>query len=216
MSGTTYAGFCRRFQPGRASSFIRHAADDLKRGDAVVLCCRVSRCLQKRRGNVADQEANLRNVAARYGANVVGVVQHVGSGVDACWLARAVALAAAHGGAKLLAETTPRFVRPPQYDRDCQDAQAREMDLMFLRYCTEGNTLVSDLHPDAMPAAVRAYERRRGQHAKGNRGGRPKRLKRRRAELRPRALEMRRQGLSLGQIAAALEVPRATVQRWVR
>lgn len=214
MSRTDYGGYRRRFKPGRASDYICLAAKYLKPGTRVVLCLRVSRYAQKRHGNLADQEANLRKAVARRGAIVVAVVRHVGSGYDPDWLAVAAGRAAVHG-AVLLAETTDRFIRTRLYDRDCQDVQARPGDLEYLRYCTDGMLLLTDLRPDATPEEVRTYQIRRGRLEKDKQGGRPMRPKNRRAKLKPEALKLRRDGVPLSEIEKRLKLPLSTVQRWV-
>jgi len=130
--------------------------------------------MQNRNGNLADQETNLRRKANRLGAEVVGVVGHVGSGTDPYWVGRAVAIAEKHE-AKLYAETTDRFVRHPAYhSKDNPNAQARESELRDLAWWADGVVLTTDLDPNASPWESRSYQRKRGQRFKGNRGGRPK------------------------------------------
>ena len=96
-----------------------------------MLACRVSTHHQDHNKNLADQETNPRERAARLGATVVGVVKHVGSGCDPWWLARAVVLAETHE-AKLFAESVDRLIRSPAYTKTNQEAQARNVDLLDL------------------------------------------------------------------------------------
>jgi hypothetical protein len=222
----------RRLQRGRASDCIKHAVEELHSGDKVVVCCRVSGHTQRLKKNLADQELNLRNRAVERGAMVVGVVRHVGSGTDPYWLARAVVLAK-ETGAKLFAESTDRFVRHPGYhSNEGPDWQARETDLEDLEFWADGVTLVTDLHPDALPEEVRFYQQNRGQVAKQNKGGRPpkgdrpakREWKKRRLAWINQARDMRWEGLSLRSIADRLNamgdgfppVTAKTVWNWLR
>jgi hypothetical protein len=126
------------FKAGKASKYIKHCGTEIRRGDKVILCCRASGRMQNHTGNLADQEANLREQMERLGAIVVGVITHVGSGWEPYWLMRAAALAERHG-AKLVAETTDRFIRNDLYhSRDRPNAQATEIELKRLRNETLG------------------------------------------------------------------------------
>ncbi|NLF72082.1 MAG: helix-turn-helix domain-containing protein [Candidatus Anammoximicrobium sp.] len=205
---------------GKASNCIR-PIDDLRPGDNVILCCRVSGCTQKRRNNLSDQEANLRQAVEQRGAVVVDVVKYVGSGWDPSWL-RKPARQATEAGEKLVAESTNRFIRHLDYHSDNNpDAQASESDLEELRLWTLDVPLVTALDPDATPGQERAYEIDRGRRQKGKKGGRPRNKKpgekkRRREKQLPRALRFHARGLSLGEIAALTKTPRSTVQKWIK
>ena len=156
-----------RLEPGRASAYIKHAPEEIRPGDRVILCCRVSGHVQDRNGNLRDQEKNLRKRAAELGACVIDVETYVGSGRDAYWLIRP-ALKARERGAKLYAESTDRFIRHPDYhSKTYPDAQARDFELQELQTLTLGVPLLTDLHPDSSPSEVRGFQRRRGQAAKG-------------------------------------------------
>ena len=162
--------------PGRASEYIEHATEEIKPGNRVVLCCRVSGHVQEKNKNLADQEKHLRERAKRLGAEVAEVVSYQGPGADPYpyWLVRARLLAERHG-AKLLAETTDRLVRHPLYhSANHPDLQAREADLREMQRLTKGIIIATDLNPDASPEEVRSYQRKRGQEMKGNCGGRPR------------------------------------------
>lgn len=122
--------------PGKASNYIVH--DCNRPGDKVILCCRVSSHEQNRRRNLEDQETNLRREMEKRGAVVVHVRKYEGSGVDPIWPAGAAAMAKEQG-AKLVAETTDRFIRHPSYhSKKRPDLQAHGMHLDKLRLCTEG------------------------------------------------------------------------------
>lgn len=210
-----------RVEPGQASKYIGHAKKKIRPGDKVVLCLRVSQRSQFHNRNLDDHEANLRRVARRLGAVVVDVVRYVGSGWDPFWLGKAAAIARQHG-ASLLAETTDRLIRHPAYhSQDNPDAQARDSDLREMQDFTDGVLVLTDLHPDASPSKVRSYQRKRGQWAKHQRGGRPKNnkagyKKERRKAVLPRVLEMRRRGATLGDIVALAKVPKMTASDWIR
>jgi len=177
---------------GRASDYIRHAPEEIKPGDKLILACRVSECEQDRKGNLADQEANLRERAENLGAIVLRVVSQVESGYKPWWVGRAVFLAKQYG-AKIFAESTDRLIRTPAFDKKNQDAQARDSDLRYLVWWSEGVVLATDLHPDATPKETRSYQRKRGQRMKGNRGGRPSVLNDRRALARAVGRLLRKQ-----------------------
>ena len=163
-----------RLLRGQAGDYIKHAIDELRPGDRVILCCRVSACTQDHDGNLANSVANLTERAEYFGAKVIWVKKYVGSGFDPWWLAWAVEFAKKNG-AKLFAETTNRFIRNPGYNSAKNPyAQARDADLQDLQWWTKGVTLVTDLDPNASAHDELSYHRKRGQKFKGNRGGRPK------------------------------------------
>jgi hypothetical protein len=211
-----------RVERGRASERLWHLADALKHfgPGRYVICCRESSWKQQRRRNLMDQRAELLQVCNEIGASVVGEIMHVGSGFDPSWL-RPAARMAKESGALILAESTDRLIRHPDYhSKTNPDAQASERELCELAFWLDDVVAVTVLHPDATPYEVRSYQRRRGQRAKGNFGGRPPKKvagykRRRREALEPRAIRLRQRGLSLAEIAVALECARTTIQRWV-
>jgi hypothetical protein len=171
---------------------------------------------QEQRGNHFDQQAKLRKAVAKLGGVVVGVTSLQVSGFDPYWLAGPVEIAKRRK-AKLVAESTNRFIRHPAYhSKDNPTAQARESDLDDLRWWTQGLELVTIHDPDAEPGGERSEQIKRGQDAKGRKGGRPRKRRRWPKETREQARELRRAGASLGEIARELGVPRPTVQYWLR
>jgi Homeodomain-like domain len=208
------------FPPGKASDYIRHACKEIKWGDKVVIWCRVSHHTQDHNGNLNDQEQNLRDELTRMGAIVCDIVREVGPGWRGDGLNRAAAIARKHG-AKLVAESTCRLIRPFDYHSSKNpDAQAREHDLLCLKARTEGVVLVTLLHPDASPAEERAYQTRRGQEAKGRKGGRPAKQPPgytidRFREMLPIVLRLREGGATIRKIAEETGVPRSTVCDWL-
>jgi hypothetical protein len=85
----------------------------------------------------------------------------------------------------------------------------------------DGVQAQTHLHPDASPAEVRSYQRKRGQWAKGRRGGRPAAMPvgyklRIRLLLRPYAAAMHREGTSIRGISKTLGVPAMTCFGWLK
>lgn len=209
----------RRLSPGKASNYIK-PIDTIKPGDKVILCCRVSTHEQGRTKKLARQVAYLRRKLEDRGAVIIFVVEHEGAGCDPYWLAKATEMAKTHG-AKLVAESTCRFIRHPAYhSKDNWTAQARDLDLQELWFWTEGVTLVTLIDPDASPEQEKAIQTHRGQCASGRKGGRPKQQqpgykKRQRLAMLPRVLRLREFGATFGEIARKTGLPRSTVQDWV-
>lgn len=233
---------------GRAIDYIRPFA--IEPGDTVFLVCRVSRRQQKT--HLKHQEQNLRALVEAAGGIVAGsAFHHCGSGFDLevdndpeftfdlsllCnsdflpqrhfgdpdWLNKATAEAKRSGAKFMLAESTDRFMRHPDYKSDSNpNAQARARDLVSLGLRTYGMELMTAVHPDALTSEVRSYHQRRGRDATGRRGGRPRKktpgyMVRRREDKMPQAQQLRRDGLSYGEIAKALGLARSTVQRWTQ
>ena len=208
-----------RLRPGDASSYISKLGPQ-HAGRKVVLVCRVSRRHQSDRGNLKNQEANLRRAAESVGAIVVLVIRYVGSGVNPWWVERAAMFAQQHG-AILLAESTDRFIRPLDYhSKRNPHAKPTRMDLDDLRFYAAGAPLVTLCEPNAELAEVRSLHSKRGQRSKGRKGGRPRSrtpgyLKQRRTALIDRVKRLRRRGRSLRAIARKTGVPFNTVHRWI-
>ena len=162
-----------RNQRGTASDYIAPFSA-LVPGDRVIIICRVSTRTQGKNGNLVDQKRFLRRELENLGCKIIGVVAYSESGFDPYWLGQAVRQAKA-SNAKLVAETTDRFIRHPLYhSKRNPDAQARETDLGNLEDATDGVPLVTFLHPDASPTDVRSHQRKRGQQQKNRKGGRPR------------------------------------------
>lgn len=81
----------------------------------------------------------------------------------------------------------------------------------------DGVEAMTLLHPDATPAEVRSYQRKRGQKAKGNKGGRPAKTKPEKNRKRwfRTVFAMKREGASYRKIAAATGVPSKTCHNWI-
>jgi hypothetical protein len=135
---------------------------------------------------------------------------------------RQAAKLAKQENAQILAETTSRLARSHLYDpKDRPDAQPTEAEFQSLQEYVEGVPLVTALDPDATPGEERAYQTKRGQQAKGHKGGRPPKRKTgykklRRETVLPRVLELRQLGATISQIALLTGVPRMTIFGWLR
>jgi len=130
---------------GQASKFI-DGISYFRRGDYVVIICRVSHRNQKK--NLVAQANNLREVAQKLGLIVIDVVEYIGPGNDP--------------------ESTDRFIRSPHYTKFNQDEQARYSELQDLYLYTKGTELVTHLYPDAKLNEVKAYQCERGMNTKQN------------------------------------------------
>lgn len=207
----------RKSAAAKASDYIQ-PFETIQAGDVVLPVCRVSGPAQQQNGDLDDAEALLLSELSGRKSTAIGpVLKTVASGSDPSWLAPAVALAKQHA-AKLLAETTDRFIRPPDFDpRKCPDAQPTAEDFERLLAVTGDVVLVTLIDPDATPEEIRSHQRWRGQFVKRRRGGRPVTNKKaQREKKRPLAIQRRREGRSLAAIAAELRVPRSTIQDWVK
>jgi len=97
--------FFPRYQQGNFSK-VFSSFDELTPDDRPFLIERVSGC--ERRANLIDQDKNLRSAVEPIVTpdNIVGSVQHVGSGVDLRWLWYATEESISLGATCLVGETT--------------------------------------------------------------------------------------------------------------
>jgi hypothetical protein len=185
----------------------------------------VSERFQGYTGNLNDQKATVLRELARLGIPVIAVYKKIEPGwrLELCPERASLAAAAQRArkhGAILVAESTSRFIRNIDWTTDNQDAVPTKEEFEQLTNLTGGVPLATILYPGASSGEERGYQSRRGQVAKGRKGGRsPKRKpgykKQRRLALKPEALRLRRDGCGLGTIAKQLGVPKSTVQCWV-
>lgn len=209
------------FRTGKASKYIKWALLELKPGDRVVLWCRVSSCKQKRKKNLRDQERSLRRYVEKRGGIVVDVVAVVESGWNAWSLCDAVSLAE-ELGAKVLAESTDRFIRHPDYHSELRP-HLQPLEIHFqnnLSFAQGRAILMTVVYPDKSLSKCKGYQIKRGLREKGSKVGRPPKTKplakkRMRAELAPKARAMHEAGDSVRQIAKALGVSSSTVWDWI-
>lgn len=169
----------RRFKKGDATQVITHQG--IYPGDRVLVFGRASSGPQEANGNAADQTKFLSNFVEEKSAIVVGTfeIQHSGWADldDSCefasrdWILDAVILAI-QNEAKILAESTDRFVRHPHFHTEHGfDLQATDYDLQDLAMWTMGVSLHTYLHPNATHGEVRSHQTKRGKQAKGSHGG---------------------------------------------
>jgi DNA invertase Pin-like site-specific DNA recombinase len=183
--------------------------------------CRVSTPEQDANGNLDEQMMTawrqLRAAGHRHIAVYDGVETSRVHG-NRIIFERAIDDARQHG-AILVAASRDRFIRAASFGRGqkakCEPPSDHEYrELVRL---ADGVPLATIIHPD--DPGVRAEQIKRGQRAKGRRGGRPPKKppgykRQRRIELRPRAIELRRQGWALRRIGAALNVNESTLRGW--
>jgi DNA invertase Pin-like site-specific DNA recombinase len=214
--------------PAKASNFIQHleALARERPGLTAVVYCRVSERFQHHTGNLDDQQAAVLRELARLGIPVIAVYPSVESGwqLADCPERQRLTDAAEHArevGAVLVAETLSRFIRAVNWTTQNQDAVPVQEEYEQLLAITGGVTLATIFHPDTPPRVERSHQTRRGQRAKGRKGGRPAGKKRKQKANWPmpvklEANRLRRQGISIGRIAKRLGVPKPTVQYWLR
>lgn len=198
--------------PGKASDWIRHA-EGLPSGTKVVVYCRVSSTPQQSAGNLKEQLSEVLAIAKGLGLVVVATYMEACSG----WVRNREALefTAARAkveGAKLLADSVDRYIRNEHFNSETNwEVQPTVAEFRCLAEETLGLELHSCLSPDATPREVRSHQTRRGQKAKGKRGGRPLSRK---GKLE-RAKQLSAEGQTNAEIARLLGVHRSTVGRWL-
>ncbi len=198
-----------RYTPGIASEFIHHLPDLLANGARpVVVYCRVSTLSQKLKGNLDDQVTEaiqmLGALGISRGPNLL-VVAHVGaSSINANRfdLERAIESARRRNGI-VVAVHRDRFIRSSIFDGRRETELPRIAEYMRLKHMADNVPLATLYDPD-QPA--RSNQIKRGQKAKGNRGGRPRKRawKKRRLRRINLAREWRNDGKSYQQIADLL------------
>src|SRR5262249_35773686 len=118
-------------------------------------------------------------------------------------------------GIPLVALTTNRFLRHRDFHTiNNPHVLPTDEDYRQLRRCTEGAMLATISNPDGTNREQAKVLSNVGQEATGRTGGRPGpgyKKKRRLRDL-PKAVEMRRQGHSIREIASELKRPPATIQ----
>jgi DNA invertase Pin-like site-specific DNA recombinase len=203
------------YRRGHAGRVIGHAKDAIKPGTRVLIGCRVSH--RNYQSNLKDQEACLRRGYPQ--ATVVGVVAEVWSAIDNTgfveWL---VARARELKADVILVESTDRLIRNSNFIATENDLQASEVELDWLAVALDGMMAVTHVDPDAT-SEVRRQRSDRGQQAKGNKGGRPRRgrySKPLRDDLLPRVTDLVEKGMSKRAIARELGVGESTIRVWLQ
>lgn len=207
--------------PGRARRYIKRFA--VHPGQIFMLVRRVSTQQQNKTQNLADQESNLwEQVTSRGGIAVtLDCGEFEGSGYDPYWISDLARIAKATG-ATLLAESTDRFVRNVHFHpKKFPQLRATDAELKELIRCTFGVPLMSWLDPDMPLSKVKSFQTKRGQRAKGRKGGRPRnqlpgyKKARKDAKLK-KVLFYDWIGASLRGIEKRTGVPFKTAQRWIK
>jgi hypothetical protein len=200
----------------------------LKAGQKVVLVARVSTSEQQRNGNLDESMARLWDEAEQRGCVVIYEYAYVGSGKYPALLPAVEAALA--DDAVLVFETVDRAIRPLNFHPiKNPNAPLLADDLQRLKKLTRGVPLFTIGEPDASPGENRGSQTTRGQRAKGNRGGRPRKAvtnpgsrKAFRAKWLPLVLELHRARVSRWNIAervtreAGRRITYASVCRWTK
>ena len=182
----------------------------LPHGTRIIVWLRVSDTDQK--GHLRGQLANLRKAIEERGLIVVGFV------VDACPATnkknfrnagRAARLAKRHH-AVVLAESTDRLCRSPEFGPDNQQAIASRDDWKRLISAFKGVCLFTIVEPEATPNNIKSIQTSRGKQI-------PKKAKSKetKIELIAEVQWMRDCGASFGQIATALDEAKSTIHFWI-
>lgn len=167
-----------RITPGIASEFIHHLPSLIEREGqrSVVLYCRVSMADQEQNGNLDDQMKDalqtLRKMGFRLGQDlfVFDGVERSRIQDDRLLLERAIA-EAKERGAILVAVHRDRLLRNQFVDKTWKIEPPTIVEYLQLKGLAGDVPLATIQHPD--DPAARSEQIKRGQRAKGNRGGRP-------------------------------------------
>ena len=213
------------FEPGAneigiASDYISDNRS-LKRGQRVVIYCRVSGNVQERSQNLSNQGENLKNELKQRGFVVLEIISEVASGWkedrDGLLLAAEYALA---NNAVLVAESVTRFIRSKDFNNQINwKVPPTVAEYRRLQRDTQGVKLATLVAPDATPEEIRSYETKRGKTGKGKPGGRPKKQAgrgdpERKEMMLPKVKWMLWLGSSLKEVAEILGVSPTTVMNW--
>lgn len=192
----------------------------------VILYLRDSARSQDYNKNLKNQERVLRRRLKKLDIPVVDCFSEVISG----WvtdhhrgaLRQAVCKARKFKHAVILAASADRFLRSRDFHtKDNPDALPTKAEFEKLKKLICGVPLLTGIHPDMPWRKVRSYYTKWGQRTKGNKGGRPveKRsgwtIKRREKKL-PRVRKLLKRGKNVTEIAGKLQIPRSTVDDWVK
>jgi DNA invertase Pin-like site-specific DNA recombinase len=213
-------------QPGVASQYIFHLEELIQREPKpVVLLCRVSSPEQVRNGNLGEAEADALHTLRQLGVEPVATFSSWETSSvfgDRLTLERAIIAARQHS-AILVAPSRDRFLRSRLFGRGqpMKIEPPATVEYQELLRMAGGVPLATIEHPNS--TAARSNQTRRGQRAKGNSGGRPRKQKR--GDYKPSHNEdrlnvsktfwMRGCGLPIGQIAKNTGRSKSTIQSWI-
>jgi DNA invertase Pin-like site-specific DNA recombinase len=201
----------------RCSNFVFYIGD-IAPFSLLVLYVRES--TRSQRLNLPYQNAYLKNEVEKLGFVVVEIFEEIGSGwVDGRPEFERAVLKAQSMRAVLVAACMDRFRRCWRYQTECETPPLNLFEMKRLMTEADGVRLATLIHPDAPRSVVRSEQTKWGQAGRGNYGGRPVRRfpkKEKRLAKKPQAVDMRKAGLSYGQISRALRIPRSTVRDWIK
>lgn len=187
-------------------------------GDRFVIFARESTPQQE--SNIEGQTQELKDKVNFCSGIVVEIIQHIGNGSDCIGLKKAI-MTAKKLKAILLVESVGRLVRNRSYHPVHYPHLLPEKGQFDeIRSIAPNVQIMSGLDPSAAPQEIRSNETKRGQKAKGNKGGRPKKnkpgyKKKIREEKLGAAIKCREEGYSLSAISRKLEVKKSTIQYWM-
>jgi DNA invertase Pin-like site-specific DNA recombinase len=176
----------------------------------VLIYCRDSGRGQKE--NLRHQKSTVKRRLEEIGFRVVRSFGEIAEGwkKDRPEFRRAVRKAKATG-LLLVAESLDRFWRPPP-GPDCKLPPMNSLEFKRFLSATEG-VRIAVLDPSEK---ARSEQTKRGQEARGHKGGRPKETKKKRRErLSPIALKLSEARYSYRRIGRELKVPWRTVRDWI-
>lgn len=184
----------------------------------VVIYARESSRWQDADGNLRCQIALLRRLLKKLGFSVIKVFKEAASGqrYERSLLDRAAAYAQRHN-ATLVAEAVNRFVRPQYFDTQrFPNCPLHDDEMERIVEIAGSVPLATYLHPDTPEREVRGYQTRRGISERA-RAKRPARYRKARRESKaPSAIRLNNLGYSIRDVAGILDVPPATIGRWVK
>lgn len=205
-------------------SDLRKAEPELR----IVLVPRVSTRWQKRDGHLEDDRRWCEEQLA--GCTILKVFEEVGSGKlgkHRTVLEEAIKYAKKHK-AVLVASSRDRFIRGKDFDGTNQSDDPEEEEYQALTEMAGGVKLATILKPWKRG---RSLQIKRGQRARGNKGGRPRKKtsgegngkarkkkpgwrKRLTARKRPLVIASIKEGFSIRKTAAMHGVPESTARKW--
>jgi hypothetical protein len=224
--GGTLRDFARRWTtPVKPSTCrrVRHVSE-APEGRPLYFIMRESN--EERRGNLVDQEADMRRQAGEMGREVVGAYGDV-------WHSRCLWRILPHLeearrlGAVPVFETMDRMMRPEGFDartRELFFAPYLESDIEYLEQWLGdyGDYVVYFLaHPDAAQGEWHGEHTRRGMTGKGHMGGRGNKVttlmrqREKRERLEPEVLRLHGKGYGYARIAAEVGMSKSWVQQVV-
>ena len=210
----------RKRQPADLSSFIHRADDVIVPRKRVFLFARKSpmnpndhSCehqLKVLEGYVLDRNAII--------ADRIGVTW---PGSDPYWIGSEIRAKGITSDDVILFETSDRVIRSRWYSKKSQHWLPSVSELNLLKTIVGDVPIATLADPSSTPGENRSVQTKRGQSASSKSPGRPKMrrpgdMKRRRLELKPKAIRLYTQELwTISKISAELAMPRSTVGNWV-